>query len=202
MEGRLVLISKNKSDTPEINDTIPISVLPTITKIFETSILHNLERITASISFSKNQRGFTKGKTTLDNIKEVIEIAKKLRVNKTKSETPALAFFDFSKTYDSVPRELLLTKLIKMNTPCNIVKLILNMLRKFRLKIGGETIITRKGLVKGSVWSPALFNIFINNLLINFETNGIEVRAYADDIVWICSSITQIQKEITIMDQW
>ena len=98
MEGRLVLISK--INTPEINDTRPISVLPAITKIFETSILHNLERLTISPAFSKNQRGFTKGNSTLDNIKEVIEIARKLRDNKAKYETPSLIFFDFCKAYD------------------------------------------------------------------------------------------------------
>ena len=89
-----------------------------------------------------------------------------------------------------------------MNAPNNIVKLIFNMLRKFRLKIDRETIITKKGFVHGSVLSPTLFNIFVNDFLILFETNWIEVRTYADDIVWIWSSITQIQKAIIIMDQW
>ena len=84
MKGRLVLISKIKSNTPEINDTRPISVLPAITKFFETSILHNLEQLIISPAFSKNQREFTKGKSTLDNIKEVIEIARQLRDSKAK----------------------------------------------------------------------------------------------------------------------
>ena len=73
---------------------------------------------------------------------------------------------------------------------------------KFRLKIGGEETITKKGLFQDSVLSPTLFNVFVNDLLILFYTNGIEIRAYADDIVWIWSSITQIQKAIIIMDQW
>ena len=202
MEGRLVIISKDKTDLPDIKDTRPISILPAITKIFETSILHNLEQITTNSAFNKNQRGFTKGKSTLDNIKDVIDIARQLRDRKAKNDTPALIFFDFCKAYDSVSRELLITKLIKFNTPCNIVKLIQNMLSWFKIKIGQETIPTKKGLVQGSVLSPILFNIFINDLMNNFEINGIESRAYADDIVWICISTAQIQKATSIMSQW
>ena len=202
MEGRLVLISKDKTDIPKIDDTRPITILPAITKIFETSILHNLEQVTTNPAFSKNQRGFTKGMSTSDNIKDVIKLARELRDYKIKNDTPALVFFDFCKAYDSVPREIMLTKLIKMNAPGNIVKLIGNMLRKFRLKIGKETIHTKIGLVQGSVLSPVLFNIFINDLLIIYEICGIEVRAYADDIVWICSSINQIQKAVCIMKEW
>ena len=42
------------------------------------------------------------------------------------------------------------------------------MLRKFRLKIGGETVITKIELVQGSVLSPTLLNILVNDLLILF----------------------------------
>ena len=41
--SKLVLISKTNQEYPEINYTRPINILPTITKMFESSIVHNLE---------------------------------------------------------------------------------------------------------------------------------------------------------------
>ena len=124
------------------------------------------------------------------------------KTNKTNKDSPTLVFFDFNKAYDSVPRDKLTHKLITIGTPCNIVKLINNMLKNFTLSISNETIRTHKGLIQGSVLSPILFNIFINYLMIIFQTNKIETRAYADDIICIWSNLSQVKQAILIMKQW
>ena len=51
MESRLILISKDDIEYPKYLNTRPISVFPTITKIFELSILHYLEDAVKSILF-------------------------------------------------------------------------------------------------------------------------------------------------------
>ena len=53
MKGKLILLSKDKSDSPTIENIRPITILPAITKLFESSILYNLENITKSILFYK-----------------------------------------------------------------------------------------------------------------------------------------------------
>ena len=204
MNARLVLFSKDDSETPPVNKTRPISILPTITKILETSIMYNLEKVTKGPMFWKWQRGFIKGKSTLDNIKDVIQCAKeqqKLRQNR-EIKTATIVFFDFEKAYNNVPRDILIEKLQNMNIPCNITKLINRMLEKFKLNYNGEKILTNKGLVQGSVLSPILFNLFINDLIMEFEISGIMVRAYADDIAWVCNSVSQTRTAIEIMSKW
>ena len=166
MQGRWVLISKDKTECPALNDIRAISVLPAITKFFEAAIMHNFEKATYKQSYSKNQRGFTKGYSIIDNIRDILFLAKTLKENKT-TNTPALIFFDFVKAYDSVPRDKLIDKLLAFEIPCNVVKLVNSMLNKFTLKAGNETIETHKGLIQGSVLSPIIFNLFINDLLIN-----------------------------------
>ena len=60
MNASLILISKNETNNPRIENTRPISILPPVTKLFELSILHNIEKATESQEFNKLQRGFMK----------------------------------------------------------------------------------------------------------------------------------------------
>ena len=200
-QGRLILISKDNTKNPVINDTRPVTILPAITKFFETTILHNLEKATKSIIFNKNQRGFTKGKSILDNIRDVISIANELKRSKT-TNSPALVFYDFIKAYDSVPRDKLIAKLQTFEIPWNIIKLTDSMLSKFKLKAGSEIIQTHRGLIQGSVLSPILFSLYINDLLIQYTLEGIDTSAYANDIVWMWNSKEQTSRAILIMKNW
>ena len=89
-----------------------------------------------------------------------------------------------------------------MKAPCNIIKLVSNMFCNFTLKVDQETIHTKTGRIQGSVLCPILFNLFLNDLLWTYEHKEITTRVYADDIVWIWSSIIQARKVIAIMKIW
>ena len=113
MNAKLVLISKDGTDHPSVDKIRPISILPSVTKMLEISILLNLESLTKSQNFNENQRGFIKSKSTHLNINDVFTITKRLQRGRTtdRKSNPAIVFFDFEKAYDNVPRSLLLHKL-------------------------------------------------------------------------------------------
>ena len=142
--------------------------------------------------------------STSTNISQLISrgLELKQRRKNCKHETAALIFFDFNKIYDSVPRDILIRKLMEFNIPWNIVKLIKNMLKDFTLHYNNEIIIPKRGLVQGSVLSPLIFNLFINDLLNEFEANKITALGYADNIVCICENNEQIQLSCELMKRW
>ena len=115
MKARLILISKDNTDHLKIIDTRLISILPAVTKFFELIIFHNLKTLTSSKLISKYQRGFIKGKRTSDNIKDLLSISKLLKKDKTTKDTPTIVFFDLCKSYDTVPRNLLIENLQKFD---------------------------------------------------------------------------------------
>ena len=62
MKGKLILIIKDGTEYPKLDKIRQISILPTITKVFELSILHFLEQTTPLLIFSKDQNCFLKGR--------------------------------------------------------------------------------------------------------------------------------------------
>jgi hypothetical protein len=73
MKTRLILISKERSNTPRVENTRPISVLPCITKIFEQAIISNIEKFAFGGFLSASQKGFVPECSTMDNLRDVIE---------------------------------------------------------------------------------------------------------------------------------
>ena len=79
MKAILILLSKEDNEAPPVHKIRPFSILPTITKIFETFFVYNLEKVTQSPIFSRCQRGFMKGKSALQNIEDILDHAKNLQ---------------------------------------------------------------------------------------------------------------------------
>ena len=56
----LILLSKTNQEYTDIKSIRPISILPSITKLFEISIIHNLENTTNSILLKRNKEDLLK----------------------------------------------------------------------------------------------------------------------------------------------
>ena len=131
-------------------------------------MINNLTKIYDSKLFNKHQRGFIKGGRTTDNIIELLKFGVSCQQTPSKPKA-TIVFFDIKNAYDSVVRELLYSKMKQFEINNNIILTIKFMLDSFKLKFGGITINTTRGLVQGSTLSPTLFNIYLNDLLNQFE---------------------------------
>ena len=61
MMAKLILISKDDTNTSTIDKVRSIGVLPVITKLFELSIINKLKKVFISPEFNNQQRGFMEG---------------------------------------------------------------------------------------------------------------------------------------------
>ena len=160
-----------------------------------------------------NQIGFKKKARPSDHIFILNTLFKKICKGNKKLY---LCFVDFRKAYDTVWRNALLLKLLKIGIRGNFFEVIANMYT------GGESYIKADGSLsqgfkcetgvrQGDVLSPNLFNIFINDLPDIFldqsdspmlGDKAIHCLMYADDLVLFSTSIEGLQKKIYSLKEY
>lgn len=186
LKHALITPVHKKGDTLNFSNYRPISVLSTIAKIFDKIYL---ERITAFCNkhniLSKYQFGFRKKCNTELAIASIY----KLLLNALdKSSYGMCVFLDLEKAFDSVPHTRLLQKLEHIGIRGLALRWITNYLlnRTCSTKINNnisEPSPIYIGVPQGSILSPMLFNLYINDLI---ETLPPEILyLYADDTALI-----------------
>ena len=71
---------------------------------------------------------------------------------------------------------------------------------RISVDINDSSINVNRGVLQGSILSPFLFNLYINDLIEKIKEVAYEVLAYADDIAILCSCEKEINLEIDVVD--
>ena len=202
-----ILKSGGSVDDPNCYRGISISSClgKVFTIILKNRFTHFLE---SNQLLTKCQIGFSSGKRTTDHIfvlKTLLDVAK------SKKKPLFMCFIDLKSAFDTVWRDGLLFKLVKMGVSTNFLNLLKDIFKKTSACVKTQDGYTKKfatkvGTRQGCNLSPLLFNCFINdlpNLLDSIEAQQpylldekLSCLMYADDIILFSYSAKGLQSLI------
>lgn len=185
-EGRLVTVPKgNGRPLTDPKAYRPITLLPVLGKILERVILHCAPSIQEGASSC--QHGFTRGRSTLSALNEVLSIARE-----SGRKYVQAIFLDISGAFDNAWWPMILLKAKNRGCPPNIYNMLRSYFsnRRVGLFVGGrvEWKTSTMGCPQGSVLGPALWNLLMDDLFELPYPDGVRLVAYADDVTVLIES--------------
>ena len=206
----LIIPFSKKSNVNNIDNYHPISLLPSLSKLFESIInVHLYHFLENNKLLSDTQFGFRWNNSTMANL---IQFTNYINAIMSKTTDLHSIMIDFKKAFDSVSHIILLRKLADYNINQFYRGVINSYLSGHEQQtfcnncISTATKIT-SGVPQGSILAPTLFIIYINNIAENITCN---ISLYADDVKLFASirhmnseeDIANFQSNINRIQNW
>lgn len=198
--AKVIPIRKPNKPASHPNSYRPISLLSSLSKILERIILTRLnQHLICNDIIPPEQHGF---RTQFSTITQLHTLTSHIKNSLTNKLSTGLISLDIEKAFDRVWFNGLTYKLIKINTPSYLTKIIYNFLqnRSFQVHINGKSSTNRDipyGVPQGAVLSPTLYNIYTYDIP---KLQDCKVALFADDTALYTSSryAKQIIKRLQI----
>jgi hypothetical protein len=212
-KGIIIPIHK-KGSKNNLNNYRGITLTSCVSKVFNRIISKSISSFVEDHQLlSEIQGGFRKNYRCEDHIFSLKSIA---ATRLAENKSTHLAFLDFSKAFDTVWRDGLLSLAWKLGIRGSMWKIISNLYTNVQSHVKFGEIETdffdvEEGVKQGYVLSPILFCIFINELANRNQNAGVGVRTcdvqtgclfWADDVVLIADNEVDLQKMLNIASQF
>jgi len=165
--AKVVPIRKPGKDPTSPSSYRPISLLSSLSKLFEKLILNRLlDFVEEHNVYLPEQFGFRRGHSTTH---QLLRVVGNINNNKAVSKSTAMAFLDVEKAFDNVLHDGLIYKLYNFGFPIFLIKIIESYLqqRSFRVSLHGvesNTLQIPAGVPQGSLLGPSLYNIYTSDI--------------------------------------
>lgn len=202
-----------KGQANDIANYRPISLTETLRKVYEKLLHPVLQSYIEPLS--KFQNGFRSYKNTIDHVATLQYIIQ--RSGLKKNEHLKLAFLDIKSAYDKVNRVHLWRKCSTRGIPTEMISTIKALFDYNTSKLciynhTSEPFPIKAGLLQGSVLSPMLYSLFIDDLAESLQARGPSVSInndmisinclfYADDIVLISRAYEDLKVLLAICEE-
>jgi len=200
-ESVIFPLVKPGKDARFIDERRPISLTAMMRRFFEKCLLSHLEPL---LSFDAGQAGFRRGYSTLTHALLAAEGSQRGMKNKV--------FIDLSNAYDRVLLPRLWHKLQLKQLPANLLNILKSLFEGCQswIAVNGSLVgpVEReRGLFQGSVLSPILFNVYIDDLAATLNQSSQDsvvpvCLLYADDILIQHHCSQHVQNLLGLVDDW
>ena len=209
-----IIVSIYKADDPtDCSNYRPLTLLPVLDKPYATLLTRRMEQV---VPLHDHQYAFRKSRGTLNAL---FNLAAALR-KRTRAGLPTFAtFFDAAKAYDTVPRELMLARLLDKGVEGRLFHAVDNLYARAASATRVDGALSRpfpvlRGVAQGCPMSPFLYALFIDSLLDDLlalgAAEGLEMgaadwhrlltgQAYADDLSGFASTPEGMQRVIDVV---